>query len=134
MNKYLIAVLLAVTALSGCGQGPVKNLMGKDERAKVYIYRAPGAAAGEYPTPLMIDGRQIGTLVNNGYFMVRLKSGEHEISSPARNKAELKIYAADGLTYYVSQEVIPSRPPIILINRVKEAIGKLYVARGKRLY
>ena len=134
MGKYFIAALLAVATLGGCSQGPLKKQVNKDAWAKVYIYRAPGAAAGQYPTSLLIDGKQVGTLVNNGYLMVRLQHGEHVISSPARNKAELSLYAADGLTYYVSQEVIPSHPPIILINRVKEAIGKLYVERGQRLY
>ena len=133
MSKFFIAMLLATT-LTGCAEGPFKGLMGKDDRASVYIYRAPGAAAGEYPTSLMIDGKQIGSLVNNGYFLVRLGSGEHVISSPAKNKAELSLYAAKGITYYVSQEVIPSHPPFILLNRVKESLGKLYVARGNRLY
>lgn len=134
MNKFFIATLFAAATLAGCAQGPFKGLMGKDDRARVYIYRAPGAAAGEFPTAIMIDGKSIGSLVNNGYFMVRLETGEHVISSPAKNKAELSLYAAKDITYYISQEVIPTHPPFILINRVKESLGKLYVERGNRLY
>lgn len=124
-------LLVFISILSGCSVGPLKSAA---ETATVYIFRSPGAMPGEYPTPILIDGKSVGNLVSNGYFRVRLKVGPHTISSPAKNKPELSIYAAKGLTYYVSQEVITGHPPFVLINRVKESIGQAYVEHGRRIY
>lgn len=128
----LFLLIVGAAALSGCAGGMLKGSAA--DRATVYIFRSPGAMPGDYPTPVLVDGKQIGRLVSNGYLMVRLDVGEHVISSPAKNKPQLSIYAAKGLTYYVSQEVIPAHPPFILINRVKESIGQPYVAHGHRIY
>lgn len=125
----------AVVGLSGCAQGPFRGALGNaGNKATVYIYRSPGGVTGAYPKTIFIDGKSIGLLVGNGYFRVQLEPGDHLISTPAANKAKLTLHAAKGVSYYVSQEIIPAHPPYILLNRVKEAIGKPYVAQGRRLY
>lgn len=128
---------LAATVLSGCAGNIFKGLGGaerQESRATVYIYRQPGGIQGAYPKTVFVDGKSIGLLVANGYFKIYLEPGAHLISTPAANKAELRLRVAGNVDYYVSQEVIPAHPPFILINRVKESIGKPYVAHGHRLY
>ncbi|MBI1175036.1 MAG: hypothetical protein GC139_07190 [Sideroxydans sp.] len=129
-NLRPVFLMLALT-LSGCAGGPFKAA---DKQATVYIYRSPGGVPGPYPKTLFIDGKAVGSLVSDGYFRVQLDQGEHVFATPAANKAELTLYLAKGVTYYVSQEIIPARPPFVLINRVKESIGKPYIAQGRRLY
>jgi Protein of unknown function (DUF2846) len=128
-----MALLLAV-ALGGCAAGPFKGFLNSGNQATVYIFRSPGGIPGAYPKMVLVDGKPIGQLISNGYFVVRLAPGKHVISTPAANKAELTLHAMKGADYYVSQEIIPANPPYILLNRVGEEFGKRYVEQGTRLY
>jgi hypothetical protein len=128
-GRLVAALLLA--ALGACAHGPLRA---PAESATVYIYRSPGGLPGPYPKTVFIDGKSLGLLVGNGYFKVQLAPGEHVISTPAANKAQLTLRVVKGVDYYVSQEIIPAHPPYILLNRVRQAIGKPYVERGHRLY
>ena len=139
-NKYrlkrLAFALAAVVAagLGGCAGGPFKDLSTSASQGTVYILRAPGGMPGDYPKPVFIDGKVLGPLVRNSYFMVRLAPGEHRISTPAANKPELELHVVKGADYYISQEIIPANPPFILLNRVGEKFGKSYVEHSRRLY
>ena len=134
--KLLAFTLAAVVAagLGGCAGGPFRGLSNSANQGTIYIFRAPGGMPGDYPKPVFVDGKVLGPLVRNGYFMVQLKPGEHRISTPAANNPELKLHVAKGADYYVSQEIIPANPPFVLLNRVGEKFGKSYVEHSRRLY
>jgi hypothetical protein len=125
--------LLLAAALGGCAGGPFRGLSNSEGAATPYIFRAPGGIPGLYPKKILIDGKPLGSLVNGGYFRVRLRPGEHVISTPSANKVELKLRAVKDVDYYISQEIIPANPPYVLLNRVGEKFGKPYVAHIRRL-
>ena len=125
---------LFLVVLGGCAGGPFQIGGDAGAEATLYIFRAPGGMPGRYPKEVLIDGKSLGSLVNGGYFRVRLSPGNHVISTPSANKAKLELRAEKGASYYISQEVIPANPPYILINRVGEKFGKPYVEHSRRLY
>jgi Protein of unknown function (DUF2846) len=127
-------MLLLASMLGGCAGGPFRGFAGSGEEATLYIFRAPGGIPGLYPKEILVDGKPLGSLVNGGYFRVQLTPGEHVVSTPSANKAELSLRAAKGADYYISQEVIPANPPYILLNRVGEKFGKPYIEHSRRLY
>lgn len=126
--------VVAVTGLGGCAGGPFRDLPNSANLGTVYIFRAPGGIPGDYPKPVFVDGKVLGPLVRNGYFMVQLKPGEHRISTPAANRPELKLRVEKGANYYISQEIIPANPPFVLLDRVGEKFGKPSVEHSRRLY
>jgi len=135
MNTLALGLaVVAVAGLAGCASGPFKNLSNSENQGTVYIFRAPGGIPGDYPKPVFVDGKVLGPLVRNSYFMLRLAPGEHRISTPAANKPELKLRVEKGADYYISQEIIPANPPFVLLNRVGEKFGKSYVEHSRRLY
>lgn len=142
--KYLLAVVAAsVVFLAGCEGLPVQPanktrsaaaIPKAEKPALLYIYREAKGMTESYPRTIFVDGRPLGQLVGNTYFMLKVRPGPHVISSPGTNVSVVSVNAESGGTYYLSQEVIPSlKSPFILLNKVDEATGKQGVAKGVML-
>ena len=129
--RIRFVLLLLLAALGGCAG--VDGFTHSANQGTVYIFRLPGGPPGVYQ-PVLVDGKSIGSLDNGGYFMLRLAPGMHVISSSAPNIKKLELEVAKGADYYVSQEIIPARPPFVLFNRVGEKFGKSYVEHSRRVY
>lgn len=143
--KYLLVVVASAVFLAGCKELPVivpadgnrhvaAALPKVEKPALLYIYREAKGMTESYPRTIFVDGRPLGQLVGNTYFMLKVGPGQHVISSPGTNVSVVSVNAESGGTYYFSQEVIPSiKAPFILLNKVDEATGKQGVAKGVML-
>jgi hypothetical protein len=129
-NFSAVLTMAVVVALTGCATSPSGD---SREMATVYIFRLPGGVPGVY-LPIMLDGKSLGSLDSGSYFRLRLVPGKHVISSSSANSKRLELHVVKGADYYVSQEIIPARPPFVLLNRVGEKFGKPYVEHSRRVY
>lgn len=138
---YLFVVVASAVFLVGCKELPVVSVDGKrpaaavlnkvEKPASLIIYREAKGVTESYPRTIFVDGRSLGQLVGNTYFILKVNPGQHVISSPETNVSVVSVNAESGGTYYISQEVIPSlKAPFILLNKVDEVTGKQSVAKG----
>ena len=72
----------------------------------IYVFRDDNGI--EQMLPVNIDGKEITRTKQNSFFRVKVKPGEHEISSAEGNYSSISIKTRAGRNYYILQEAVES--------------------------
>lgn len=116
MPKYLLALpLVALLFLSGCASVPMASV--EEDKIKkqfkspprdssgLYIYRNTNFG-GALKKSVYIDGKMIGETAPMTYFYVRVKAGNHTLSTESEfGENDLKLTAEGGKNYFINQSI-----------------------------
>jgi len=129
LNKWLIYPLMITLlfSMSGCMATkayeelkPVKN------EAIVYVYRPESLIYRGTPYVLYIDGKEVGTIINNSYLPFRLQEGKHSFelkeNTYFRALVDKKVYyLKSNKVYYI--RINSGLYGTFSIEEVSDAVG-----------
>lgn len=109
--------------------------------AYIYIFRIGSGVGSVRLLPVKLDGKLMGHLVNDTYFMLEVEPGEHTINlgypvdhpqeKEFRNLYPINIDTLIGKMYFISIEWAHLEVTGIQLRQVSEIEGKKYIKRYK---
>jgi hypothetical protein len=121
-QKYLLIALL-IPLLAGCfASGPkFSSITLRDDQAVVFVYRPSRNQMGStVGLNIKVDGKSIGTLLDNGYLQEIITPGKHEVSTATEITETVTFVAEKSKAYYIKagfeQGVFIDRPVLKLMS------------------
>lgn len=141
MRVLMILCALITGALSGCASVPMasteadvsaKQFLPTKGHSNIYLYRNETIGAAVAMT-VSLDGKVMGKMGPQTYFLWEVAPGKHEIASHTENTAKITIDAKEGRYHYVWQEVkMGMWQPGSQLQEMSEAEGRKGVLECRR--
>jgi hypothetical protein len=105
--SMLVALLASVFIFSGCmATKAYQEVKPSTDKALVYVYRPESAIYRGTPYYVFINGKKIGTIINNAYLPLKVKPGkttialrEYDLLEKVVDKKSFDLN--NGKTYYI---------------------------------
>jgi len=138
--KKIILIILIFGFLTGCITVPMategEDKLGKrfkphPNKASIYVFQSSSFDMG-LKVNIFLDGDLAGQTAAYTYALLKVRPGDHTISSSLENIANLNLHTEAGKLYFIKQEVnMGAQNPRVSLHQLDSVPGQTEVMKCK---
>jgi hypothetical protein len=138
--KKIILTFLIFVCLTGCVTVPMaptnqdkigKQFIPNKNKASIYVFRNENFGTG-VKANLFLDGSLVGQTATYTYVLLKVRPGNHTISSSLENTAQLNLYTESGKVYFIKQKIqMGALNPRVALHQFDSIPGQTGVMKCK---